>query len=57
MLVDIIIMLSSCPYGYIFRVGKPIAPGTLGQEKACNVEHVRVPALLPPHPSNLDHPW
>lgn len=34
MLLDIIIMLSICHYGYIFRVRKPTAPGTMGQEKA-----------------------
>lgn len=56
MLLDITITLSICHYGYIFRESESF-PGTTGLEEAWEVEHVRVPALLPPHSSNLDYPW
>lgn len=40
-----------------FQRVRESSPGTTGLEEAWEVEHVRAPALLPPHSSNLGHPW
>lgn len=44
-------------FGLGLRVKEPGAPGTLGQEKACQHDPRKSPTLLLLHLSNQDHHW
>lgn len=39
------------------RARKFRVQGILGLEKSCLGDHSKVPTLLPPHDSNMGHPW